>query len=870
MNNCAQLLSLFTFSNRLSLRCTALLFPASSTPRIIVYSISVLLTVSFIKMQSAFVQRLLSLPIDMKPRSMACSSSTSPSSLNEHLFSSIERLSVLTEASNSSVDSGTFDVYDDPEDHFYDEPLLPPEKPEPCSLDKKKKSKRSRFTSIIKSSSTSSVDTRSSYDDNRSISNQQDSLGVNSETERLLPNHRSSDFLHIEPEIRIITHHCKSSSSSESSLSVSNLPPKPPRQSLTNSVATSLSPFNRTSQSSTPALPPRSSVKQNNQLKPNKPPQRPPPPVPRESDIDCAHSHNSSENMVDSSDCKENRAPRLMKKTLSLRELIIGPDNYLVTKEHTKHSSSQANTPSTTSPPSSFVNFFSTKSRNGSSMYETAFDTGVFMVKSKSSHPQPPLPGIPMEGSINRNQLHRHSQNLKNLLNQNNGGNCAALISHQSSNGNGSVESGISITPDTSSRSSTASSTCSSTDHEIASIINSQNSATISQNNHRNMRHQQFIESHNKNQNKSIFPRRLGIKTNLHIPRSKSSDVNTSTTHKVDSIDIEKLFCEAKRNRIKMGSASTCSMLKSATSDSLASISNQTNHDQRLEMPSTKQNGHSQLNRLMPRTRSSIMDSNIVCNQLNSSELNSASKNNGSCTPTSDRFRSDFTSSGVSTFTCGPRLTSSMSHSSFLSSLAQSGNQTNSQNGNVNEAHQQGQVRIRRSFRPLDLKLNEVKSNSLNNGSLPSPSIQSPLTDTRPLDDYDTPWDASKRLTDVLKQLINTPSNEKVPDFPVNANNVVKSCLTEGNPIAVSRSGQTENKERAPSEEFNVGTSTNTVDGDDNNNQKIIPGPSVSSSSSFDGQPQLHNQPQATELKRDKSRKLSLPLGKCISALCEL
>ncbi|RWS17253.1 SH2 domain-containing adapter protein F-like protein [Dinothrombium tinctorium] len=45
--------------------------------------------------------------------------------------------------------------------------------------------------------------------------------------------------------------------------------------------------------------------------------------------------------------------------------------------------------------------------------------------------------------------------------------------------------------------------------------------------------------------------------------------------------------------------------------------------------------------------------------------------------------------------------------------------------------------------------------------------LQSPQNDSRPVNDYDTPWDVNKRLSSVVTRIISTPTSEKSHELPV-------------------------------------------------------------------------------------------------------
>ncbi|XP_053211574.1 myb-like protein A [Panonychus citri] len=642
--------------------------------------------------------------------------------------SSSEIMSTITESSNSSIDSGTFDVFDDPEDHFYDEPLL-------STFDYHFLDNSNQNRNPSTSSSSSNVTNISSHGSSSVIeslllescnnNNNYKSLDNNSENTKHSHNQTSSigKITINKPKIR---------------------PPKPPRhinpltgkklinQSVSTDLPLTLPPKGACSSSSSSSS--SSGVSSTGSLSPSP------------SFKLCEESTNSSPHLP----------PPLQPQSVSKKPdrppppVPDHPPKPLRKKSEIKTITSSNQAPIETQSTMAVLN--RSRSSQGS-FYETAFDSKAILhdglhrdqINQLSQHNLQPIK-MTYHSNHHPNHNHHHNHHTNNFHR-----------STENSNSSSSVASFINDNNINSSRSSTASSTSSSNGHESSS------SSTP--------KHLDQLAG-------SLLPRRQPIKSTVHIPRSKSSDItlnlsaalnppslsSSSSSPSPPSNQTDKISssieCKsaniitnhlsgdnqsAKRNQVNTKTLSTFSMVKSTTSDSLSSFD-------------------CEAGRVLTRTRSnldslrlSIQDRNNRVNILSSSPSSSSSS---------------------STSTTTTATTTTTSSNDAFNSLVKSNNNHCNQKIVATTNKMTDKLPANRSFRRLNLKLDETRS-SMN---LSSPKLQSPLTDTRPLDDYDTPWDSNQRLNKVFNKLINTPSEKDESDCFPNVNSLqIKTPSTESN-----------------------------------------------------------------------------------------
>ncbi|XP_015794508.1 uncharacterized protein DDB_G0287625 isoform X2 [Tetranychus urticae] len=751
------------------------------------------------------------------------------------------------ESSNSSIDSGTFDVFDDPDDHFYDEPLL-------SSCDYTLDDNKYRKTSSS-SSSSSDVITISTVNSSSAI----DSLliGTNYKPLKNLENsqHKQSSTSspnqvinkpklrppkpprHINPLTGKKLINPNQESSSKLPLT---LPPKGVRSLSTSSSSSGVSSGSPSPSPLTPTCPPSPPPP----LPPpciSRKPDRPPPPVP-------GHPPKPLRKKSEIVPIKGKEQPD---GSLSVNQVTISQEPVSQASD-SKGSKNQEIDVKPSTAPMAVLN--RSRSSQGS-FYETAFDSKALIHDNLHRDQMNHL-------SHNHSISHRQPLNLSTYHSQHH--------HHRSTEGNSSVSSFI---PDfiNSSRSSTASSTgsSSSTGHESSSST----------------------PKHLDQLAKSLMPRRQGVKSTIHIPRSKSSDVtlnlstvpcnssSSSSSSPVNQVDQpsnskpttsptsanqqqQSNEASAKRNqRAKLSSLSTfSSLLKSATSDALSSLDCEAGRvltRTRSNLDSLRLSIHERNGRINNLTKEDIASCESL--ESNRNQASTSANRNSVCKVVSSNSLSSTTA--TTTTSNNNSLNNIMTVNNKNSNNSSMLNMNNNANSKVTVSDK---IPVNRSFRRLNLKLDETRS-SIN---LSSPKLQSPLTDTRPLDDYDTPWDSNQRLNKVFNKLINTPTSEKFTTdcFPSVNSAKLATPSTESNPISNDSPCNGDLKERKNSADY--GQRIDKSD-DQSSQQKSSNGSTHSSNSSCSDNETNYvkscsltspNEP-VKDVKPERPRKLSLPLN---------
>lgn len=402
--------------------------------------------------------------------------------------------------------------------------------------------------------------------------------------------------------------------------------------------------------------------------------------------------------------------------------------------------------------------------------------------------------------------LNRWSKKGSNINNKLAHSNCLFKDNLYRSHRRQGSESSFSFTTDQSSISSTTSSSSPSSSHDSSSILKHLDPLTPN----------------------VMLQKRQGIKTNLNIPRSKSSDITLNLLAS-SAAEADRSGDLARRPKTKLGS--NYYFLKSKNCDAISSLDSDSDSSTKCLIKSSQE--------LATSATTKVSTSNKTLNNSSSKETLTATKS-------------------TITVNSTDLINSSTSESEKLES-----NQS---------------LKVINSGKVSDLKSDNVTSSACDN----KPQLQSPSNDTRPLDDYDSPWDTEQRLNKVVEDIISSPAPTELtatltqttspPSHPPPPPPTTSTTLTTSAKVVTSaKSAASPTTSSTVSTNLKSSPTTKKTESSEDNSKSISSQVSIQSTSksanfsetkpSLTSQPNLSS-PLPSSQSSSKSNKLSLNLSK--------